>query len=133
VLVGRLPMPLNGIRRLLFIVPSRAVPPVALRRMLETAQSLAEVLNVPLHIRADPAYAQVIEALLVRAEQEQEPILEMLPASIPAAYLEQEDAGSFVILPGFGSRKRVADTLGNLPERLAGSFQGNLAVLHFDQ
>jgi hypothetical protein len=41
--------------------------------------------------------------------------------------------GSFIVLPGFGSRKRMADTLGNLPEQLATSFDGNLAILHFDQ
>jgi hypothetical protein len=47
--------------------------------------------------------------------------------------LEQESISSFMVVPGFGSRKRVADTLGNLPERLAASFDGNLAVLHFDK
>jgi len=35
--------------------------------------------------------------------------------------------------PGSGSRKRVADTLGDFPERLARDFDGNLAILHFDQ
>lgn len=33
----------------------------------------------------------------------------------------------------FGSRQRVANTLGNLPECLANSFDGNLTVLHFDK
>jgi hypothetical protein len=37
------------------------------------------------------------------------------------------------VVPGFGYRKRFADTLGNLPEQLASSFDGNLAILHFDQ
>jgi hypothetical protein len=27
----------------------------------------------------------------------------------------------------------VADTLGNIPEQLAAAFDGNLAILHFDQ
>ncbi|HZJ22778.1 MAG TPA: hypothetical protein VFD54_05675 [Anaerolineales bacterium] len=41
--------------------------------------------------------------------------------------------GSFIVLPEFGSRKRMADTLGNLPEQLDASFDGSLAILHFDQ
>jgi hypothetical protein len=47
--------------------------------------------------------------------------------------LERESISSFIVAPGFGSRKRVADTLGNLPEQLAASFGGNLAILHFDE
>jgi hypothetical protein len=47
--------------------------------------------------------------------------------------LEQESISSFLVVPGFGSRKRVADTLGNLPERLASAFDGNLVILHFDK
>jgi hypothetical protein len=41
--------------------------------------------------------------------------------------------GIIYILPSFGSRKRVTDRLGNLPEQLAASFDGNLAILHFDK
>ena len=48
------------------------------------------------------------------------------------AMLEQESISSFIVTPGFGSRKRVADTLGHLPERLAAPFDSNLAILHFD-
>jgi len=47
--------------------------------------------------------------------------------------LEQESISGFIVVPGLGSRKRVADTLGNLPEQLAASFEGNLAILHFDK
>jgi hypothetical protein len=47
--------------------------------------------------------------------------------------LEFEAVSSFIVLPGFGSRKRVADTLGNIPEQIAKSFDGNLAILHFDK
>jgi hypothetical protein len=39
----------------------------------------------------------------------------------------------FSFWPAFVSRKRVTDTLGNLPEQLAASFDGNLAILHFDK
>ncbi len=49
------------------------------------------------------------------------------------AMLEQEGISSFIVVPGFGSRERGADTLDNLHEQLAASFVGNLAILHFDK
>jgi len=59
--------------------------------------------------------------------------VETLKDQLKPAMLEQKGISSFIVVPGFGSRKRVADTLGNLPERLAASFDGNLAILHFDK
>ena len=59
--------------------------------------------------------------------------VEPLKDQLKPLRLEQESISSFIVVPGFGSRKRVASTLGNLPERLAASFDGNLAVLHFDK
>jgi hypothetical protein len=59
--------------------------------------------------------------------------IEPLMGQLKPAILEQESISSFIVVPGFGSRTRVADTLGNLPEQLAASFEGNLAILHFDK
>jgi len=47
--------------------------------------------------------------------------------------LEHEADSDFIILPGFGSRKQVQDTLGNIPEQLARYFDGNLVILYFDK
>ena len=38
-----------------------------------------------------------------------------------------------LVVPGFGSRQRFLSRLGNLPERLATTFDGNLIILHFDR
>jgi hypothetical protein len=59
--------------------------------------------------------------------------IETLKDQLKPAMLEQESISSFIVVPGFGSRKRVADTLGNLPEQLAAMFDGNLAILHLDK
>ncbi len=48
VMVGKLTVPLNGTQRVLFILPPKVVPLIALRRMLEANLSLAKALNVPL-------------------------------------------------------------------------------------
>ncbi len=133
VVAGKLSLPLNSMQRVIFIVPAKAVPPIALRRMLEANLAVAKALNVPLLVRADKSYAQTLEALFASIEPEQEWKLEILADQLHPEKLEHEAVSDFIILPGFGSRKRVQDTLGNIPEQLAKFFEGNLAILHFDK
>ena len=133
VMIGKLSLPLNGMKRIVFIIPPKTVPPIILRRMLETNLTLAKALNVPLEIIADNAYLQIAETLLLAIESDHPVKIEALANQLKPENLVHESTSSFIILPGFGSRKRVADTLGHIPEQLAKTFDGNLAVLHFDR
>jgi hypothetical protein len=101
--------------------------------MLEANLSIAKALNVPLVVRADSSYLESIDDLLRAIDSDHPLRVETLKAQFKPDMLEQESISSFIVVPGFGSRKRVADTLGNLPEQLAASFDGNLAILHFDK
>jgi Kef-type K+ transport system membrane component KefB len=133
VMVAKLAVPLNGTERVAFILPPNAIPLLFLQRMLEVNITLAKALNVPLVIRAHSSYLQSVEALLARINHDHPIEVEPLKDQLKPAMLEHESISSFMVVPGFGSRKRVADTLGNLPERLAASFDGNLVILHFDK
>ncbi len=132
-MVGKVSVPLNGNRRVLFLLPPKVVPPVALRRMLEANLALANALNVPLLLRADSSYMKSIHSLLPAIGGDHPIEVETFKGQFKPALLEQESISSFVVIPGVGSRKRVADTLGALPEQLAMAFDGNLAMLHFDK
>jgi nucleotide-binding universal stress UspA family protein len=132
VMVGKLPLPLNGNQRVVFIIPPKVIPPIGLRRMLEANLALAKALSVPLVIRTDASYLKSIRDLMPAVENNYPVTVETLKDQPISAALEQESVSSFIVVPGFGSRKRVVDTLGNLPEQLAAAFDGNLAVLHFD-
>jgi Kef-type K+ transport system membrane component KefB/nucleotide-binding universal stress UspA family protein len=133
VMAGRLPFPLNSMRRVVFVVPAKTVPPIIMRRMLDANLSIARALNVPLVIRADEEYLQMLEALIVSFRTDYPVEVQRLGDYLKPENLEHEAISSFVIIPGFGSRKRVADTLGHIPERFAQTFDGNMAVLHFDK
>jgi Kef-type K+ transport system membrane component KefB len=133
VMVAKLTVPLNGIQRVVFILPPKVVPHIALRRMLEANLSLAKALNDPLMVRADASYLQSIDDLLRVIDTNYPITVEPLKDKFKPAVLEEESISSFLVVPGFGSRKRVADTLGNLPEQLAAAFDGNVAILHFDE
>jgi len=133
VMVAKLPIPLNGTQRVVLILPPKILPHIALRRMIEANLSLAKALNVSLVVRADSSYLQAMDDML-RVIKTDAPIkVETLEPQFKPARLELESISSFIVVPGFGSRKRVADTLGNLPEQLASVFDGNLAILHFDE
>jgi Kef-type K+ transport system membrane component KefB len=133
VMVGKLAVSLNGTQRVVFFLPPKVVPHIALRRMLEANISLAKALNVPLLVRADSSYLKSIDDLLRVIDTDYPIQVETLKDQSTPAMVEHESISSFIVVPGFGSRKRVADTLGNLPEQLAAAFDGNLAILHFDQ
>jgi Kef-type K+ transport system membrane component KefB/nucleotide-binding universal stress UspA family protein len=133
VIVGKLPMPLNGMQRVVFVLPPKVVPHVVLNRMLEANLSLAKALNVPLVVRADPSYEKFLQASIALMDTEYPVQVQQLNHNRKTIELDHEATSSFIVVPGFGSRKRVADTLGNLPEQLAASFEGNLAILHFDK
>ncbi|HSL47216.1 MAG TPA: cation:proton antiporter [Anaerolineales bacterium] len=133
VMVAKLSVPLNGTQRVAFVLPPKVVPLVALGRMLEVNMTLAKALNVPLLIRADQSYLQSVEALLSSLPNGHPVQVETLKDQLKPGMLEQESTSCLIVVPGFGSRKRVADTLGSLPERLAAAFDGNLVILHFDK
>ena len=133
VMIGKLELPLNSMQRVVFIVPAKSIPLIVLRRMLEATLLLAQALGIPLILRAHQSYLQSIEALLAALNSDHPITVEPLVDHLKPAMLEQESISSFFLVPGFGSRKRVADTLGNLPEQLAAAFDGNLAILHFDK
>jgi Kef-type K+ transport system membrane component KefB len=134
VIIGKLPVPLIGMQRVIFILPSKVVPHIVLGRMFEANLQLAKSLNVPLLIRADQSYTKSIDALMAGHNSDHAVSVELLEEkTLKPEVLDQESISSFIVVPGFGSRKRVADTLGNLPEQLAASFDGNLAILHFDK
>jgi Kef-type K+ transport system membrane component KefB/nucleotide-binding universal stress UspA family protein len=114
VMVGKLPVSLNGTRQIVFVLPPKVAPQIVLGRMLEV--------NL-----------KTIDSLLATLKSGQSIRVEPLTDQLKPAALDEESISSFIVIPGFGSRKRVADTLGNLPEQLATSFDGNLAILHFDK
>lgn len=133
VIIANLEMPLNSMQQVLFLVPPKVIPLIVLSRMLEANITLAKSLNIPLEIRADKSYLKPIDTLLAKINPEQSVSVEALEKPLKLSPFQTESVTSFIVVPGFGSRKRVADTLGNLPEQLAEAFDGNVAILHFDE
>jgi hypothetical protein len=133
VMVGKLSQPLNGMRRVLLILPAKALALVVLRRMLEANLTLAKALNVPLDILADGSYLEQVHGMMKEIEPDHPTTLKQMIGELSPQNLEKEAGSDLLVVPGFGSRQRFLSSLGNLPERLAASFSGNLIILHFDR
>lgn len=133
VMVGKLSYPLNGNQRVLLLLPWKAVNPVALKRVLDANLTLSKALNVPLSILADKSYLTLINEVLKKGEYDQPVEVKEMIGSLRIDNLEKNAESDLVVIPGFGSRQRFLANLGNLPERMANTFGGNLIILHFDR
>lgn len=133
VLIGKLSRPLNGMQRVLVILPSTALAPVVMQRTLDANLALAGALNVPLAILGDESYVQQMEALHAKLEADQSVTFMPIKGRLKLNEIEMNGDSDMIVVPGYGSRQRVVSTLGNFPERLAASFDGNLLILHFDK
>jgi len=133
VMVGKLTQPLNGMRRVLLILPARVLAPVVLRRVLEANLVLSRALNVPLEILTDSSYLEKVREMVKNGGADQPITVEQMIGELRPRDLEKDADSDLLVVPGFGSRQRFLSSLGNLPERLATSFSGNLIILHFDR
>lgn len=133
VMIGKLRHPLNGMQRVQLLLPSKAVAPSVLRRILGVNLALAGSLNVPLSILADGSFLDQIRDILADDQGEVTVELKEMIGALKPTHLEKDADSDLLVIPGYGSRKRYLANIGNLPERIADSFSGNLVILHFDR
>lgn len=133
VMVGKLDHPLNGMRRVLLILPAKVLAPSIMRRMIEANLTIARALNVPLHILEHASYSEQTQDILKNLENDQPCQVEHMTSNFNPNELEKHASSDLLVVPGFGSRQRFITSLGDMPERLAASFSGNLLILHFDR
>ncbi len=133
VMVGKLCHPLNGMQRVQLLLPSKAIAPSVMRRILSVNLAIAGSLNVPLSILADGSYLNQIQDILAVEKGEVLVELKEMIGALKPTQLEKDAESDLLVIPGYGSRKRFLANIGNLPERIADSFSGNLVILHFDR
>ena len=133
VLVGKLEHPLIGMQRVLLLLPAGAVSPLVLRRIVQANRILSDALNVPLDILAHKSYIDLLRTILGKNHKDNPVQISEMINSLRPDDLEKHAESDLLVIPGFGSRKRFLANLGNMPERLAETFKGNLIIIHFDR
>ena len=115
------------------MIPSGVVTPAALRRVLQANLTIARELNVPCEILAHKSYLEIIQAVIGKNHNNVSVLVKEMIGALRLDELFVNAERDLVVIPGFGSRKRFIANVGNLPERLADTFSGNLVILHFDR
>lgn len=133
VMVCRLKHPLNSVRRVVLLLPSKVIAPTALRRIMEANRTISTALNVPQYILADSSYLEQVQHISQPFQQDYPCEIVTLTGALRPNKFGPEYANDLLVIPGFGSRQRFLANLGNFPEQLATSFDGNLVILHFDR
>ncbi|MBI4730634.1 MAG: cation:proton antiporter [Chloroflexi bacterium] len=133
VMIGKLSRPLNSTRRVVLILPAEVLAPNVVRRMLDANSSIAKALNVPLHVLSHSSYVKQVSELLEGANLDQPCVIQEFKGSLNLRAINTSNETDFLIVPGFGSRKRFLASVGDLPERLAAAYEGNLVILHYDR
>jgi len=133
VMVGKLARPVLGMQRVLLLLPAKAIAPQVVRRIIEANIILAKALQVPLNILADKSFLEPVEEILKPLELDPPCEVKQMVGSLRLDDLKKNAECDLLVIPGFGSRQRFLANVGNLPERLAASFDGNILLLHFDR
>ncbi len=133
VMVGKLAHPVLGMQRVLLLLPAKAIAPQVIRRIIDANVTLAKALQVPLSILADRSFLEQVQEILKPLELDPPCEVKRMVGSLRLDELKKNAESDLVVIPGFGSRQRFLANVGNLPERLAASFEGNILLLHFDQ
>lgn len=133
VMVGKLAHPVLGMQRVLLLLPAKAIAPQVVRRIVEANLILAKALQVPLNILADKSFLEPVKEILKPLELDPPCEVKQMVGSLRIDDLKKNAESDLVVIPGFGSRQRFLANVGNLPERLAASFEGNILLLHFDR
>jgi len=130
VLVGRLTIPINAVKRVVLVAPPNSLTLGLARKTLEVVLAIARAINVPLLIMATRRYAVRLRDELGKLGLEQ-------PYKI--AYLEEairdvvDEAGpqDLILVTTMGSRLRFRSSLGDIPEQLAAAMPGPIVVIHY--
>jgi len=133
VLVGKLTRSLNSVRRVALILPADVLAPNVVRRMLDANVTLARAMNVPLHVICHDSYTRQVSDLLEDIKGDQPCVILEFKGGFQLQTIQADNESDFLVVPGFGSRKRYLASLGDLPERLASAYEGNMVILHFDR
>lgn len=133
VMIGKLSRPINSIKRVVLILPAEVLAPSVVRRILDVNTRLASALNVPMKVITHTSYLKQVSEIIAEIKTGQSCLIEQFAGAFKLKAIDTHEKNDFLILPGFGSRKRFLASVGDLPEHLASIYEGNLAIIHFDR
>lgn len=130
VLVGRMTTSINGMRRVVLVIPANSLVGTLVSDTVEMAMTIAEAINVPLLILVARRYARYLESYLEELEEEH-------PFEVEIARVEVETLVSrlksddLVVITTTGSQRFFRSSVGHIPEQVAALTESSMVIVHY--
>jgi Kef-type K+ transport system membrane component KefB/nucleotide-binding universal stress UspA family protein len=129
VMVGRVDMPINAIRRLVLVVPPNSLVLGSLEDILKTVTTIAEALNVPMLALSDDSYLERLRYQFEKLDAGPQSKIYKLGRSITRDVESRVGPHDLVVVTTVVSNLRFFSSLGRVPEYLADNSPASLAVI----
>lgn len=131
VLVGRLTTPINGMQRVVLVVPPNSLVVGLAAKTLEMVTAIAQAINVPLLVLTAPLYLANLSEQLANLEPEHPHKISRLESNLVQNVVDNADEHDLIVVTTMGSRRRFRSSLGYVPEQLAAAISGSIVVIHY--
>lgn len=129
VFICRLTESVNAQQRVVLVIPARSITLNLVESVLETANTLARTINVPLVIMTDERYRanlqKAIEAQNVTCK------VETLTDDVVKDVVDRTQNLDLVLVTTAGSRQRFQSSLGSIPEDIAARIPASMVVMRY--
>ncbi|MBU0702911.1 MAG: cation:proton antiporter [Chloroflexi bacterium] len=131
VLVGRLTTPINGMQRVVLVIPPNSLVVGLAAKTLEMVTAIAQAINVPLLVLTAPLYLANLREQLAKLELEYPCKIARLESNLIQNVVDNVDEHDLIVVTTMGSRRRFRSSLGYVPEQLAAAISGSIVVIHY--
>ncbi len=131
VIVGRITTPINGMTRVILVVPAHSLSAALAHRAVEVVTTIAKAVNIPILVLTASAYHDSLSKMLNHGEAEYQAEVETLKGDVVREATKRAGAHDMIIVTSMGSQGRFRSGLGRIPERIATAISGSIVVIHY--
>jgi hypothetical protein len=129
VLVGFVKTPINAIRRMVLVLPAGCLFVASLEDILETVNTIADAVNVPILVLSDESYVERMREKLEELKSPPSHKVFKLGNNVVRDVVSRTGPQDLIIIPTVASRMRFGSCMGRMPEQLAEETNASLAVI----
>jgi Kef-type K+ transport system membrane component KefB len=131
VLVGRLTMPINAMRRVVLVAPPNSLNKELASKTIDVVVAIAKAINVPLCILAADRYLAILKRYMEKLDIKHPYEIKGLGIDVAREVIGAVSPRDLIIVTTIGSPFRFRSSLGHIPERLAEVEENSLIVIHY--
>jgi hypothetical protein len=131
VLVGYMKTPINALKRMVLVLPAGCLFVASLEDILETVNTMADAVNIPMLVLSDASYEERMHEKLEEIDSPPSHKVFRLGSNVVRDVVSRTAPQDLIIIPTVSSRVRFGSCMGRMPEQLAEETKASLAVMVF--